>query len=286
MVEPQPMQPVADLPTAVRQALDAPIGPRLRDLPQARPGARAVIVVTDSTRACPDRVLVPPLLDELNAGGVADADITVLIGLGMHRPSTPQEREQKLGPAVLGRVRVVDHDAEDPSALANLGVTGGVLPVPIVLNRLLVEADLLLATGIVEPHQYAGYSGGRKTAAIGAAGAATIAATHGPRFLDHPGTRLGNLVGNPFHEAVTEIARRAGLAFILNVVCDGEQQVVAVRAGAPEPAFDALAALAARLYTVPVPHAYDMAIGGVGWPKDTNLYQASRAASYLFFAPR
>src|SRR5579859_584409 len=286
VLDPESRPPLADVPAAVQAALAAPHGPRLRDLPAVRPGARAVIVVTDITRACPDHLLVPPLLDELNAGGIPDPAITVLVALGMHRPSTPAEWQAKLGPAVLGRVRVVDHAAEDPGALIDLGQTTGALPVPIVLNRVVVEADVVLATGIVEPHQYAGYSGGRKTVAIGVAGAPTIAATHGPRFLDHPGTRLGNLVGNPFHEAVTEIARRAGLAFIVNVVCDGEQRVVAVAAGAPEPAFAQLADLAARLYTVPVPHAYDLAIGGVGWPKDTNLYQASRAASYLFFAPR
>jgi lactate racemase len=286
VVDPPALPPIADVPAAARAAVAAPHGPRLRELAAARPGGRAVIVVTDITRACPDHLLVPALLDELNAGGVPDAAITVLIALGMHRASTPEEREQKLGPDVLRRVRVVDHAAEDPAALVHLGPTSGALPVPIVLNRLAVEADILLATGIVEPHQYAGYSGGRKTVAIGVAGAATIAATHGPQFLDYPGTRLGNLEGNAFHEAVTEIARRAGLAFVLNVVCDGEQRVVAVEAGAPEPAFAALAALAARIYTVAVPHAYDFAVGGVGWPKDTNLYQASRAASYLFFAPR
>jgi len=285
VVEPRPVPPVTAVPAAVQAALATPYGPRLRDLPGVRPGARVTLVVTDSTRACPDRLLVPPLLDELVAGGVAERDITVLIALGMHRAGTPAELEEKLGPAVLGRVRVIDHAAEDPAQLVDLGMTSGALPVPIVLNRTAVEADVLLATGIVEPHQYAGYSGGRKTVAIGVAGAATIGATHGPRFLDHPGTRLGNVVGNPFHEAITEIARRAGLAFVLNVLCDGDGQVVAVEAGAPEPTFDSLAAQAARLYTVPVPHAYDLAIGGVGWPKDSNLYQASRAASYLYFAP-
>ncbi len=286
VLEPRTPAPLADVPAAVRAALAAPHGPRLRDLPAVRPGARTVVVVTDVTRACPNSVLVPALLDELNAGGVPDAAITVVVALGMHRASTPAERESKLGSAVLGRVRVVDHAAEDPAALVALGQTTGALPVPIVLNRAVVEADVVVATGIVEPHQYAGYSGGRKTVAIGTAGAPTIAGTHAPRFLDHPGTRLGNLDGNPFHEAVREIARRAGLQFILNVVCDGDQRVVAVEAGAPDPTFAALAALAASIYTVPVPQQYDLAIGGAGWPKDSNLYQASRAATYLYFAPR
>jgi nickel-dependent lactate racemase len=148
-----------------------------------------------------------------------------------------------------------------------------------------VEADLLIATGIVEPHQYAGYSGGRKTVAVGAAGEALIAHTHGPAFVDHPGTRLGRIEGNPFHEAVTEAARRAGLRFIVNVVLDDDKRVLRVRAGDPELAFQDLVAFAKSVYEVPILSQFDIAIGGVGYPKDTNLYQASRAPSYLFFAP-
>ncbi|HUS17737.1 MAG TPA: lactate racemase domain-containing protein, partial [Chloroflexia bacterium] len=109
VVDPPSLPPIADVPAAVRAALAAPHGARIGDLPAVRPGARAVIVVTDITRACPDHVLVPPLLDALNTGGIPDSDITVLIGLGMHRASTAAEREQKLGAAVLGRVAVMDH---------------------------------------------------------------------------------------------------------------------------------------------------------------------------------
>jgi nickel-dependent lactate racemase len=153
------------------------------------------------------------------------------------------------------------------------------------VNRTAYEADLLIATGIVEPHQYAGYSGGRKTLAVGAAGEAMIAYTHGAQMVDHPGTRLGRTEGNPFHQAVSEAARRAGLRFIVNVVQDDRKRVVCVRAGEPEATFNELVAFARTLYEVPVPQQYDVAVAGVGYPKDANLYQASRAASYLFFAP-
>jgi nickel-dependent lactate racemase len=137
----------------------------------------------------------------------------------------------------------------------------------------------------VEPHQYAGYSGGRKTVAVGAAGEALIAYTHGPAFVDHPGTRLGRVEGNPFHEAVAEAARRAGLRFILNVVLDDDKRILRVTAGEPEAAFDDLVTFARSVYEAPIPHQYDIAIGGVGYPKDCNLYQASRAPSYMHFAP-
>jgi nickel-dependent lactate racemase len=281
-VRPQPIAPLADVEGAVIAALAEPVGsPPLREL--AHPGDRACIVFTDSTRAVPDHVLVPALLRELEAAGVRDEDITLLCGVGMHRPSTCQEKAQKLGGEVAARYRVVDHAPSDPAQLVDLGTWDGV---PLVVNRLAAEADVLVATGVVEPHQYAGYSGGRKTVAIGAGGEATIAITHGPAMLDHPGTRLGRMEGNRFHRAVTESARRAGLRFILNVVQDGAHRVVALRAGQPQAAFAELAEIARSVYEVPVTRRYDVVVAGVDSPKDVNLYQASRAASYLWFAPR
>jgi nickel-dependent lactate racemase len=201
----------------------------------------------------------------------------------MHRPSTPEEKVAKLGGAVVERYRVLDNEPQNPEALVDLGTTAS--GIPLSVHRAAYEAGVLIATGLVEPHQYAGYSGGRKTLAVGAAGEPMIAYTHGPDMIDHPGTRLGRIQGNPFHEAVTEAARRAGLKFILNVVLDDHKRVVAVKAGEPEAAFNALVAAARQVYEVNVPQQYDVVIGGVGYPKDTNLYQASRAASYLFFAP-
>jgi nickel-dependent lactate racemase len=104
-------------------------------------------------------------------------------------------------------------------------------------------------------------------------------------FVDHPGTRLGQIEGNPFHEAITEAAQRSGLRFILNVVLDDDKRVLRVAAGHPEKAFQDLVAFARSVYEVPIPQQYDIVIAGVGFPKDSNLYQASRAPSYLFFAP-
>jgi len=137
----------------------------------------------------------------------------------------------------------------------------------------------------VEPHQYAGYSGGRKTVAIGCCGEPVITATHGMRFLEDPGVRLAKIEGNPFHQTIVEIARRAGLRFCLNVVTDDRERVVAISAGAPDDVLSELVGVAARLYTQPIAKQYDIVIAGVGKPKDANLYQASRAATYLRFAP-
>jgi nickel-dependent lactate racemase len=249
----------------------------------AKPGDKVCIIFTDITRASPDHLMVPPLLVELEEAGVSAQDITLLCGTGMHRPSTLTEKVAKLGQAVVDRYRVVDHQPQNPTGLIDLGTTR--TGIPISVNRLAYEADLVIATGIVEPHHLAGYSGGRKTLAIGAGGETMIAATHGPQMVDHPGTRLGRIEHNPFHQALTEAAQRAGLRFVLNVVLDDDKRVVAVCAGEPTQTLMQLVAVARNLYEVPIPHQCDLVVAGVGFPKDQNLYQASRAASYLFFAP-
>jgi nickel-dependent lactate racemase len=278
----QPTQPVADVPAAIQEVLDHPIGTQpLREL--AKAGDRVCIVFTDITRASPDHQLVPALLRELELSEVRDENITLLCGIGMHRPSTDDEKRTKLGADIATRYKVIDNEPQNPEALVDLGVTPG--GVPVLLHRSVVETDLLIATGIVEPHQYAGYSGGRKTVTVGAAGETLIAHTHAPAFVDHPGTRLGQIEGNPFHEAVTEAAHRANLRFILNVVLDDDKRILRVTAGDPELAFQDLVEFAKSVYEVPIYQQYDIAIGGVGFPKDANLYQASRAPSYLFFAP-
>ncbi len=281
LVESQRLPPLEDVPAAVDAALAQPVNTSpLCEL--ARPGDSVCIVFTDSTRACPDDRLIPPILRELERAGVRDKDITLLCGIGMHRPSTPAEKVAKLGQAVVDRYRVIDNEPQNPAALVDLGAVNSI---PLSVHRAAYDADLLIATGIVEPHQYAGYSGGRKTVAVGAAGEALIAYSHGPRFVDDPHTRLGQIEGNPFHEAITEAALRAGLRFILNAVLDDNGRIVHVMAGEPVETHRRLVALARTLYEVAIPQQVDVAIGGVGFPKDANLYQASRAPSYLHFAP-
>jgi nickel-dependent lactate racemase len=253
----RPMEPLADVEKAIDKALAAPINsPPLSEL--AKQGDIVCIVFTDITRNTPEHLLVPALLAELNAAGVRDEDITLLCGTGLHRPSTPQEKVIKLGQSIVGRYRVLDHDPFNLAGLEDLGITES--GIPLSVNSVAYQADLLIATGIVEPHQYAGYSGGPKTVAIGAAGESMIAHTHGPQMVDHPGTRLGKIEGNIFHQAVTEAARRAGLDFILNVVQDDHKRPVVILAGRPEDTFEGLV-------------------------KAAKGYQASRAASQLFFAP-
>jgi nickel-dependent lactate racemase len=218
-------------------------------------------------------------LARLAAAGVPDKAITLLCAVGLHRPSTEAEKRAKLGKAVANRYRIIDHDPRASQNLVDLGRTPN--DIPLAVSQLAYESDLLIATGIVEPHQYAGYSGGAKTVSIGCGGEATIAFTHSPKMLDHPGVRLGRIEHNPFQAAVRQVADQAGLRFVLNVVQDEDHHLLKVKAGAPEAVHDDLVTFARQVFETEVPHPYDLAIAGVGAPKDANLYQASRAITYL-----
>ncbi|MBC8248715.1 MAG: DUF2088 domain-containing protein, partial [Anaerolineales bacterium] len=168
VVESKKVPPIADVEAAIAEALAKPVdSPPLREL--ARPGDTACIVFTDITRASPDHLLVPALLAELAAASVRDEDITLLCGIGMHRPSTPEEKVAKLGAEVVARYRVIDNEPQNPAALVDLGTTETCPEpcpepsrrdsrrsgIPLSVHRTAYEADLLIATGIVEPHQYA-----------------------------------------------------------------------------------------------------------------------------------
>jgi len=260
-----------DISFAVRNPIS---GLPLRGL--ARETRSAVVVFTDATRPTPDALLVPPILEELHTGGLKVGDITLICGVGMHRPSTLEEKVARLGSDMVGRYCVLDHD---PTQAVQVGEALGV---SLWVNRRCVEADLLIATGIVEPHQLAGYSGGGKIVAVGCGGPETIRATHGPRFLDHPGVQLGEIEGNPFQALIRASAERAGLRFVVNAVLGRDGRIVHVAAGSPVDVHDDLVSCAAALYEIPVHNApYDVIIAGVGAPKDANLYQASRAATYM-----
>jgi nickel-dependent lactate racemase len=244
---------------------------------------RVTIAFTDATRHSPDAMLIGTMLDELAERGVGRDDVTLLCATGLHRPSTDAERRAKLGDAIVESVRIVDHDASDASQLADLGSVDGL---PVVVNRLCVECDELLATGVVEPHQYAGYSGGAKTVAIGCGGEATIAATHGPAMIDREGVRLGAIDGNPFQRFVRAAGRRIGLRNVANVVLDESGRMIARRSGDPIAVHDELVAIARTAFERHVPETAHIVVAGVPDAKASNLYQASRAATYVALAER
>jgi len=247
---------------------------------------KVTLAIPDATRPSPDSRLLPLLLEELVAGGVAPDAVTLLVALGMHRPLSPEEAARKLGD-LAGRLRVESSSGAETASFVRSDPIRleGLPPVPVTLHRTAQECDLLIASGWVEPHQYAGFSGGGKTVAVGCAGEETIEVLHGIAFLDHPGTRLARLEGNPFQEVIRQAARRSGLAFVLNTSAPGGSY----RAAAG-PAEDVLARLTAggdHDWRVEVgPEPYDVVFAGLDPTKARNLYQASRAFTYLALAHR
>jgi len=183
VVESKTVPPIENVPAAVAAAVARPVNsPPLREL--AKRGDRVCIVFTDVTRPAPTRCWCRRCWPSWKQPVCATRTLRCCAGIGMHRPSTHEEKVAKLGQAVVDRYRVIDSEPQNPAALVDLGKTE--TGIPLSVNKTAYEADLLIATGIVEPHQYAGYSGGRKTLAVGAAGEAMIAYTHGAQMVDHP----------------------------------------------------------------------------------------------------
>ena len=202
----------------------------------------------------------------------------------MHREMTYDEKVEKYGKKIVEKYNILYHDGKDEKNLISLGTTKN--GTPILISKISYESEFLLSLGVVEPHQFAGYSGGYKTLAIGAAGDTTISYTHSPKMLENPNTRIGNVDGNPIQEDIIEIGTKAGLDFIVNVVLGLEKNVMEIAAGSPLETHKSLIKKAKEIYEVSIEKPYDVVVCGLGFPKDANLYQASRAASYLLYLPK
>ena len=249
--------------------MDDPHGPNLQHL--VNPDDTVAIVVTDITREAPDDVLLDVLLNRLRRCGIVREQISVVLGLGLHRPMDDSEIETALGKhADLA-------ENHDPGATLTLGQVDGV---DIEISRTVAAADQILATGVVEPHQYAGFSGGAKTVVIGAGGESQIGYTHGPELLSKSGVRLGQIADNPFRGFLDKAGDIVGPDFCVNLT-HGPMGTLGVEAGQPRKVVQALAETAREALAVEVEDGYDAVIAGIGAPKDASLYQASRAATYV-----
>jgi len=268
VAEPPGAEPV-DVPTAARAAVEDPHGQRLSRL--VDPDDLVCIVVTDVTRATPEDLLLDALFEELGRAGVPPAQVRILVGLGLHRPMTDDELREGLGDHAD---RAVNHDPDDCIEV------GTVDDVPVEVHRAVAHADRVVSTGMVEPHQYAGFSGGAKTVAIGASSESFIRYTHGPEMLGRSGVRLGRIEDNPFREAVDRAGDAIGLDFCLNVT-HGPAGILGAAAGQPRAVVSDLAGTARGALSVNVDDGYDAVVAGVGAPKDANLYQTTRAFTYV-----
>jgi lactate racemase len=273
-LEMEPLKPLPDPTGAVRRALAKPIeSPPLRAL--ARGKKNACVVISDITRPVPNKVILPPLLEELLESGLSKDDITILIATGMHRPNLGEELVYMVGREIVDNYNIVNHYCRNPEEYRKIDEIDGA---PIEINNVYLDADLKILTGLIEPHFYAGYSGGRKAILPGISSFETMKFMHSYKMIDHPKVTNCLLEGNPFHEYGIRVSELVGADFILNVVINKERDVAGVFAGHYNYAHLEGCDLVYRHAAVPLDHRFDMVItSGGGYPLDATFYQISKA---------
>ena len=277
VVEPMYADAAEDQRGLLREALRRPVhGPPLRDL--VRPGQKVAISMCDGTRPQPRHLMIPAVLEELE-GIVELDDVVVLVATGTHRGNTEAEIRAMLGDEVVGSVRVVNHDARDDSTLVYLGQHGN--DVPVHLNREWVDADVRITTGFVEPHFFAGFSGGPKLVAPGLAGLETVLTLHDAKRIGDPRATWAVCEGNPVHDDIRAVVAAVGkVDFGLDVVLNRDQRIVEAFGGALGQMHLAARSAAQRLAMRPVPSLFDVVVTtNAGYPLDQNLYQAVKGMS-------
>ena len=264
--------PLADPSGAVKESLLHPIGcPPLGEI--ARGKKSVCIVVCDFTRPVPNKVLLPPILDLLEASGVQKQDITILIATGLHRPSTPVEQDMMFGGDILRRRTIVDHRASVLEEQRFVGRTRK--NTPVYIDERYCSADLKITVGFIEPHLMAGFSGARKVVAIGCAGAETIKTLHSPAFLDEPLCCEGSVDRNPLHHELLEIAHMAGHDFTIDVALDANKAITGVFAGHPHLAHTVGIEAVRKSVGATLPEPADIVLTTcAGFPLDLTYYQA------------
>jgi len=259
----------------VQASMEEPIG----SLPLARLAhgkKKVVLLASDHTRPVPSKIIVPCLLDEIRRGN-PDAEITIMIATGCHRGSTKEELVLKFGEEICRRETIVIHDCMDNTNMVKIGTlpSGG----DLILNHLVTEADLLVAEGFIEPHFFAGFSGGRKSVLPGVAACSAVYYNHNAAFIDDEHSRAGILDGNLIHKDMVYAAKKAGLAYIVNVVINSKKEIIASFAGDCEKAHLAgCRFLADMAGAVPVPADIVITTNN-GYPLDQNVYQAVKGMS-------
>lgn len=254
----------------VRSALRSPVeSERLCDLSKGK--QNIVIIASDHTRPVPSKIIIPEMLSEIRKGN-PNADITILIATGCHRGTTKQELINKFGEEIVENEKIYIHDCDEREKLVNIGVlpSGG----QCEINKIAFDADLLVAEGFIEPHFFAGFSGGRKSVLPGVAGRATVLANHCSEFIAHEKARTGILKDNPIHNDMVWAAKEAKLAFIVNVVLNSKKEPIFAVAGDFEKAHKKGTDFIASLCAVKAVPADIVISTNGGYPLDQNVYQA------------
>lgn len=264
--------PLPDADAAIRAALAQPIGtPPLAEL--CRGTRTACVVISDITRPVPNATLLPPILECLEANGIARDQILILVATGTHRPNEGEELVEMVGARIAAEYRIANHAARDAESHIWLG--SAPLGTPVGVDRRFLEADLRITTALIEPHFMAGYSGGRKSVCPGLCSIETVKVWHGPRFIGHELSDNGRVAGNPLHEDALAAARMAGLDFIVDVTIDAERRITGVFAGEVEAAWLQGVAFMERLVQAPLAAPADVVLTTcAGHPLDLTFYQA------------
>ena len=275
IIEPRFLSAVDNAHAALVAALRSPIGrPPLREL--VRPGQKIAISVCDITRAQPRALMLKALFEEMP--GINQDDVTILIATGTHRSNTRAELERMLGADIVSRYTILNHDSRDEASLAYLGDTKA--GVPIYLNKKWVGADVRITTGFVEPHFFAGFSGGAKMVAPGLAGLKTVLVLHDAKRIGSPNATWGVIEGNPVQDDVREIARTTGVTFSIDVTLNRDQDITAVFAGELFAEHVQACAFSKQSVMCRVEAPFDVVLTtNSGYPLDQNLYQAVKGMS-------
>ena len=267
---------IKDVADALHQGFMNPIGaPPLRD--SVREGDKVVILADDLTRPTPQKTLLPLVVDELNALGVRDDDIEVIIALGTHRPMSDEEIIDRFGKAVVEKVQVTNHDYKHEEGLVDLGRTP--LGIPIVVNRKIVEADYVISIGNIVPHCYSGWAGGGKMVQPGVSGYETTAETHVMAGKIRPLSRITGNLDNPIRKEMDEIAVKAGLRLIVNTILNADDEISKIMVGDPVKALHEGVKFAEKIYCPEVPGLADIVVLS-SYPADIDYWQAHKATVY------
>lgn len=254
----------------IAEAMANPIGsPRLSEL--ARGARRVTLISSDHTRPVPSKLIVPAMLAEIRSAA-PDAEITILVATGCHRGTTRDELVSKFGEDIVAAERIVVHDCDDRAHLRSVGTlpSGG----DCVIDTYALDCDLLVAEGFIEPHFFAGFSGGRKSVLPGVAARETVLANHCAEFVASPNARTGVLAANPIHRDMLWAAEKCRLRYIVNVVLDDKKRVIAAFAGDCRAAHEAGCAFVSQSSAVDAVPADVVVTTNGGYPLDQNVYQA------------
>jgi nickel-dependent lactate racemase len=265
----------------LKEFLKNPINsPSLKDLVNQKKARNILIVVNDITRPTPYEVILPPLLDELHQIGIKRENITFIIATGIHRSNSQEEIKEIFGENIFSAYPFMNHDCDDPH-LKDLGhlKSGNKLWVDPMVSK----SDFIITTGVIVPHYFAGFSGGRKSILPGICGRKTIEANHAK--MVHPHARAGNLEGNPAHEEMQEAAEKVGVDFNINVIIDENHHIVEIVAGELLASWLQGVEISRQIYLYPIEKKAEVVIASAGgYPKDINVYQAQKALDNAYQA--